>query len=319
MAERIDLQVAHAMTLSSSAVLKAFEGIRVFQRGEQRAVHKPLLILLALSRVARNDTRMIEFSDIEDQFKQLLSEFGPSSAPGSRHYPFWHLATDGIWQLDGPKDFLNRPPAATPNLGELRSLHISGGFAPEVDEALRRDPQLRAQLAHQLLDAHFPDTLHGDILSAIGLDLSGTESDASGSSTRSVIRRDPRFRERVLRAYEYRCCVCGFDLRIGTVTAGLEAAHIKWFQAKGPDIESNGLALCALHHKIFDLGAFTILPETYSLVFSQHAIASETSQRMLLGFHGAGIILPQAKDYYPSSEFLKWHEKEVFKRPSRSL
>lgn len=307
------------MTLHSQDVLKAFERIRVFQRGEQRAVHKPLLILLALARIAQDAPRMVTFEDIEGPFKSLLAEFGPSSAPNSRHYPFWHLATDGVWQLDGPADFLNRPAGATPNLTELRKLHIAGGFAPEVDAALRRDPALRAQLAHQLLDAHFPETLHGDILSAIGLDLSAPRAGESTDSDRQSARRDPRFRERVLRAYEYRCCVCGFDLRIGNITAGLEAAHIKWFQAKGPDIEANGLALCALHHKVFDLGAFTILPDTYSMVFSQHAVSGKASRKMLLGFHGAGIILPQSKDYYPRAEFLHWHEKEVFKKPGRTL
>ncbi len=81
----------------------------------------------------------------------------------------------------------------------------------------------------------------------------------------------------------------------------------------------DGLALCSLHHKVLDLGAFTILPDTYSLVFSQHAIAGEASRHMLMGFHGAGIILPQSKDCYPKADFLKWHEGQVFKRPGRSL
>ena len=311
------------MPLSSQDVLKAFDRIRVFQRGEQRAVHKPLLILMALARIAQGAPRMVRFDEIDAPFKQLLAEFGPSSAPSSRHYPFWHLATDGLWQLDGPASLLNRPAGATPNLGELRQGQVAGGFSPEVDAALRHDRALRAQLAHQLLDAHFPETLHGDILGALGLDLSTPTDDdspaAGTTTTRTQARRDPRFRERVLRAYEYRCCVCGFDLRIGNITAGLEAAHIKWFQAKGPDVEANGLALCALHHKVFDLGAFTILPDTYSLVFSQHAVAGEASRHMLMGFHGAGIIMPQSKDYYPRAEFLAWHEKEVFKKPGRSL
>lgn len=309
------------MPLSSQDVLKAFDRIRVFQRGEQRAVHKPLLILMALARIAQGAPRLVRFVDIDTPFKQLLTEFGPSSAPSSRHYPFWHLATDGLWQLEGPASLLNRPAGATPNLGELRKLHVAGGFSPEVDAALRQDPALRAQLARQLLDAHFPETLHGDILGALGLELNTEPTNAAedASTTRTQARRDPRFRERVLRAYEYRCCVCGFDLRIGNITAGLEAAHIKWFQAKGPDIEANGLALCALHHKVFDLGAFTILPDTYSLVFSQHAVAGEASRHMLMGFHGAGIILPQSKDYYPKAEFLKWHEGQVFKRPGRQL
>lgn len=305
------------MTMDSQHVLKAFERIRVFQRGEQRAVHKPLLILLALARTTHPTPRLVRFEDIDGPLKTLLSEFGPSSAASSRHYPFWHLATDGIWQLEGPSDFLKRPAGATPNLGELKQLHIAGGFAPEVDTALRNDPALRAQLAHQLLDTHFPETLHSDILAAVGLDLSIPTQDTT--TTRTVARRDPSFRERVLRAYEFRCCVCGFDLRIGNITAGLEAAHIKWFQAKGPDVEQNGLALCALHHKVFDLGAFTILPDSYSMVFSQHAVSSEASRSMLLGFHGAGIIMPQSKDYFPHREFLQWHEREVFKKPGRAI
>lgn len=308
------------MSSSSQDVLQAFDRIRVFQRGEQRAVHKPLLILLALSRIAQGLPRTMHFSEIEASLRQLLTEFGPSSAPKTPHNPFWHLRTDGLWQIEGPPDLLNRKPAATPNLGELRSPSVSAGFSPEVDAALRKSPVLRATLAHQLLDAHFPETLHGDILSALGLDLSSSEVEAEeATTTRTVARRDPRFRERVLRAYEYRCCVCGFDLRIGNVSAGLEAAHIQWFQAKGPDIEANGLALCSLHHKVFDLGAFTILPDTYSLVFSQHAVAGEASRHMLMGFHGAGIILPQSKDYYPQAEFLKWHEGQVFKKPRREL
>lgn len=310
------------MSLTRPQVLQAFDKIRVFQRGEQRAIHKPLLILLALARVAQGQGRLVAFEDIDQPLQALLGEFGPSGAAKSRHYPFWHLATDGVWQLEGPPAVLNRPPGATPNLGELRAHHVQGGFAPELDQALRQDPALRAQLAHQLLDAHFPDTLHGDILTALGLDLSIPADATSGEATSAssiTARRDPKFRERVLRAYEHRCCVCGFDLRIGQTTAGLEAAHIKWFQAKGPDIESNGLALCALHHKIFDLGAFTILPDTYSLVFSQHVVAGEASRHMLLGFHGAGLIMPQSKDYYPSAEFLHWHEKEVFKKPGREL
>ena len=97
------------MPLSSQDVLKAFDRIRVFQRGEQRAVHKPLLILMALARIAQGAPRMVRFDEIDAPFKQLLAEFGPSSAPSSRHYPFWHLATDGLWQLDGPASLLNRP------------------------------------------------------------------------------------------------------------------------------------------------------------------------------------------------------------------
>jgi putative restriction endonuclease len=62
----------------------------------------------------------------------------------------------------------------------------------------------------------------------------------------------------VLTAYQFQCAGCGFNVRVGDLLVFLEAAHIKWHQAGGPDSEANGVALCALHHKLFDRGAFTL-------------------------------------------------------------
>ncbi len=62
----------------------------------------------------------------------------------------------------------------------------------------------------------------------------------------------------MLRVYGYRCAVCGFDFRLDNVPLALDAAHIRWHQANGPSIISNGIALCALHHKLFDRGAFSL-------------------------------------------------------------
>jgi putative restriction endonuclease len=60
----------------------------------------------------------------------------------------------------------------------------------------------------------------------------------------------------------------------------LEAAHIKWHQAGGPDVETNGVALCVLHHRVFDLGAFTINSQLTILV-SEKANGSGFSQEFL--------------------------------------
>ena len=64
-------------------VLDAFENIRRAQRAGSYAPHKPLLILLALARVQRGEPCLVEFATIEDQLKQLLAEFGPSSGKHS--------------------------------------------------------------------------------------------------------------------------------------------------------------------------------------------------------------------------------------------
>lgn len=302
--------------MTREEIIRAFDRMRVWQRGDQRAVHKPLLVLYALARVGAGGTAMIDWNDAEPQLKALLEEFGPDGSGSTRHLPFWHLQTDGLWQLEGPASILARPPSATPTLGELRDNHVRGGFPPALREALQRDPQLVAVVAQRIVDAHFPESIRSDVLAAVGLpaDLS-----AVASAQEPTRRRDPAFREKVLLAYQYRCGVCGHDLRLGRQTIGLEAAHIKWFQARGPDVVPNGLALCSLHHKVFDLGAFTILPDSYQMIFSQHLNGSDESAGRILAYHGASLILPQSPDYLPQPEFLDWHSKQVFKSPQRPI
>lgn len=301
--------------MTRDEILNAFDRMRVWQRGDRRAVHKPLLVLLALAKVGVGGTATIDWNDAEPKLKQLLEEFGPDGSGNSRHYPFWHLQTDGLWQLQGPAELLARPAAASPTLTELRSNHVRGGFPPAVRDALQRDPQLVATIAQRIVEAHFPESIRGEVLAAVGLpvDLSG-----AASAPESIRRRDPAFREKVLLAYQYRCGVCGHDLRLGRQTIGLEAAHIKWFQAHGPDAVPNGIALCSLHHKVFDLGAFTILPGSYQMIFSQHLNGSLDAAGKMLAYHGASLILPQSAEYLPQPEFLQWHRKEVFKSPART-
>ena len=57
--------------------------------------------VLALARVQHDEPRLVEFAAIDGSPQSLLAEFGPSGAAKSRHYPFWHLATDG--QGCGPR------------------------------------------------------------------------------------------------------------------------------------------------------------------------------------------------------------------------
>ncbi|KAB2310671.1 hypothetical protein F8A87_08270 [Betaproteobacteria bacterium SCN2] len=306
--------------MNRTQLLKAFDRIRIWQQGDRRAPHKPLLILLALGRLQRDEPAIVEFAQLDKPLKALIDEFGPSGSGRNRHLPFWHLATDvdgGIWHLNGPASILQRPRGATPTLTELRQQHIAGGFSTVLQSAFQREPCLIQEVARRILDAHFPETLHEDILSAVGLSLMDVNCDGPLGTESKRRSRDPAFRDRVLRAYEYRCCVCGYDLRLGQQAIGLEAAHIKWFQAGGPDVENNGLALCALHHKIFDLGGFTVLSGSYKLAFSQHLTGGEPIRSELLERNGNLINKPQSPHYLPSGQYLEWHAREVFKSPAR--
>jgi putative restriction endonuclease len=113
----------------------------------------------------------------------------------------------------------------------------------------------------------------------------------------------------------YRCAVCGLDVRLGSVSIALDAAHIRWHQTGGPDTESNGLALCVLHHKTFDLGAFTVAGGV--LLVSDQVNGTSGFAESLLAHHGRRIRHPQRPEWRPIPEHLDWHGREVFRGEAR--
>jgi putative restriction endonuclease len=289
-------------------VLEAFDRLAVWRRGDQRAPHKPLLVLYALGRLARGDTDAVPFREVDGDLTGLLREFGPSRQSYHPEYPFWRLQNDGVWQVQATGKLTARQSNTDPRKSDLLAHDARGWFTDAVQSALRADPGLISEVAANLLVLHFPESLHADILAAVGL--------TPGTRTVEARKRDPQFRQRVLTAYEWRCAVCGFDVRLGTMSIALDAAHIRWHQAGGPDREANGLALCVLHHKTFDLGAFTLHPEGVLLV-SDQANGTAGFHEALLRHHGKRVRAPQHPEWQPHADFLDWHGREVFKGAAR--
>ncbi len=106
--------------------------------------------------------------------------------------------------------------------------------------------------------------------------------------------------------------------RVRQVLVGVEAPHIKWHQAGGPDRFENGVALCSLHHKLFDRGVFTISPLMQVLV-SESANGSAMFEHVVLDFHGRELNRPLRAEYAPRETFLEWHVAEVFRPPARKV
>lgn len=102
------------------------------------------------------------------------------------------------------------------------------------------------------------------------------------------------------------------------MSIALDAAHIRWHQAGGPAEVSNGLALCVLHHKMFDLGAFTLAADGMLLV-SDQARGRTGFRSTLLRHHGKPIRTPKRPDWRPDEVHLKWHRQQVFKGEPQHL
>ena len=274
----------------------------------ERAPHKPLLVLYAIGKLLRGEDRLISYTDdIEENLENLLREFGPRRDSYNPQFPFWRLQNDGIWEVSDANN-IRQTASGDAFITDLRNYNVSGGFNETISEKLQNDSELTFEIVRSLLDAHFPSSLHEDILQAVNIELPLQAFDAR-------IRRH-NFRANILRAYEYKCAICGFDVKLGTLPIALEASHIKWHRAGGPDTEVNGLALCSLHHKLFDRGVFTLSAQLEVLV-SEYANGSVGFDEWLMKFHNQKIHFPQRSTYRPHESFTEWHLKEVFKGPYR--
>ncbi len=280
--------------------------LSIWKKGQQRAPHKPLLLLYALGRVQKDRARDFAYDEVRDRLTYLLREYGPPRKSYHPEEPFVRLRNDGgIWELNFPIG--NR------EIKDKYLLHegFVGRFNTKVQELLDNNPTLIIELAFLILNEHFPETMHEDILNDVGLN-----PNLRLIKSRS---RDPKFREHILRAYEYKCAVCDFQVRLGHILVGLEAAHIQWHQAGGPDEENNGLALCSMHHKLFDRGVFTIDHDTRRFLVSDQANGNSGFSEWLMKYHGQSIRMPTSPDYKPKATYLQWHFKEVFRGSKRYL
>ncbi|MGM7700523.1 phosphorothioated DNA-binding restriction endonuclease [Pseudalkalibacillus sp. Hm43] len=274
--------------------------LSIWTKGDQRAPHKPLLLLYALAKYQRDKIRDLPYIEVKDKLKKLLSEFGPHRHSYHPEHPFVRLTNDGIWSLNkqvGRDNIKNN---------YLVQNELVGGFNDEVCQLLNRNPNIIEELADLILHKHFPQSIHEDILLAVGLEIRIKKSKT----------RDPLFRNKILRAYEYSCAVCGFNIRLGNNLVAIEAAHIKWFQLGGPDTEQNGIALCSLHHKLFDRGVFT-LTNKRQLIVSEEAHGTKGFREWLMNYHGNYLKSPINNSYSPNEAYLNWHFREVFRGEAR--
>ncbi len=112
-------------------------------------------------------------------------------------------------------------------------------------------------------------------------------------------RRSSGWPERVLSAWDRHCAFCGYDGQRGSAAVGIEAAHVRWYNIDGPDELDNGLALCALDHKLFDRGDLALTERATrspSRTPSPPAPAQDggsTTSRDAKSSHGRGQAFPR--------------------------
>ena len=296
--------------MTREEIIDAFSGLAMWARSGVRAPHKPLLVLYAIGQLLQGEDG-VGFHDVEKRLTGLLRAFGPPRRTQHPEDPFWRLRNDGVWEVQGRRP--RTTAAGGARITDLRRNGNVGRFPEEIQAAFREDPRLGLEVALLLLETHFPHSMHDEILSAVELNvgLVGQPGErVQGSEQRR--QRDPAFREQVLVAYEYSCAVCRMDIKLDEKSLALDAAHIKWHAAGGPDIVPNGLALCSLHHRVFDKGGLTV-DRDLLIRISERVMGTTGRQEALLRFNRKPLLRPRRVGQVPKCEFLDWHQRNVFR------
>ena len=221
-----------SINMDREAIIQKFEQLKVWRNADERAPHKPLLVLYAIGKLLRDGSRLLPYSEIDDNLGNLLREFGSRQTNYGTQYPFWRLQNDEIWEISDA-DKIGQTSSGDVLKSDLVRYSVSGGFLEDIAHQLQSDSKLSFEIIQSLLGSHFTSSLHEDILQAVGVEFP--------LQTSKWQRRNFNFRANILKDYEYKCAVCGFDVKLRHQPVALEASHIKWRQGEGPDEVINGL------------------------------------------------------------------------------
>jgi putative restriction endonuclease len=91
---------------------------------------------------------------------------------------------------------------------------------------------------------------------------------------------------------------------------------VRWHSQDGPDVVANGLALCALHHALFDLGVPGLTAELRIRVSSLYVARSDAGRRAVDDLCGQPLLPPRPGQPVVEPVHVDWHHRQVFKGTS---
>ncbi|MFD8479023.1 phosphorothioated DNA-binding restriction endonuclease [Kitasatospora sp. NPDC059673] len=273
--------------------------------GGGKAPHKPLLLLHLIGQLAAAGTSETTFEDVAEPLGELIARYAPSGRADPREraaLPFVRLEEE-LWETT---DRWSRPLPREAGGDRLIGLGARGRLRPDV-ERLLLDPAVRGPAITLLLAEADPSGLE-QAVQHLTHPL-GEERYRTTTATRRV--RDSRFARAVLELYQHACAFCRFGGRLGGVPVGVEAAHVHAHGQGGPDVVQNGLALCALHHALFDCGVLG-LTNRLTVAVSPHYTPADGLGAQVLALDGTPAAQPADPALGVEEEYRRWHTAHVF-------
>jgi putative restriction endonuclease len=302
--------------MTRDELLAQLARLRQARVGQVRVPHKPLLLLWLFGQFAATRSSAVSYQQAEEPVSQLINDFGPpiASASAARQraaMPFVHLERE-LWDVSDATGGEIGPDAP-----ERRAWLLERGATGRLRapvERLLANPSTMAAAVRLLLDMHFTPVLAELICAAVDLDVPALDLAGSERAAQATLLRPRRrgFAEEVLRAYAYQCAMCGFDGALGRYPVGIEAAHVRWHSQEGPDEIANALALCALHHALFDLGVLGVTEDRRIRVSSLYVARNEAGMAVD-ALAGKPLLIPRPHQPAVDIIHISWHHHQVFK------
>ncbi|GGT06925.1 HNH endonuclease [Streptomyces atratus] len=251
-------------------LFRALATLNTHSQKQRPSRHKPLTLLWAVGRLAEGRDRVVDWETFKNEMGPLLKDFGLPDSRITPEYPFWHLRSSGLWDVEGVGSEEFKPTSAA-----LGAAGARAGLTRDAARILRKS-LARAEAVGLLCSKYFEDVDRDALLGRVGLAgyASASGHNPDGERGGPVARRDvtssrPERNREIVETlktmYTHECQVCG--KRVATQFSYYsEAAHIRGIGDPhgGPDELSNLLSLCPNHHVEFDRLAIYI-DETWAV------------------------------------------------------
>lgn len=297
-----------------------------------RAPHKPFLLLAIMDLIAQGVIKrnFIEFNaELMDTFDLYWVKVMGTEKNGSPILPFYHLQSDKFWRLV-PIPGMEQALAAVRqirSISQLRQLVLGARLDDDLFEILLSEAE-RDDLRRVLIETYFAPDVRPKLVE-VGQIM--TESFQYSLELRDRLRgrftlketpemdqkyhtesRSTAFRRVVIEAYDYTCAVCRIRVITPEGRTAVAAAHIVPWRVSHNNDPRNGMALCGLHHWVFDQGLIGIAVDHQILVSPLIPKDQETVEP-ILSLANRQLHLPQDHMLLPAKTALQWHRKSIFR------
>jgi hypothetical protein len=136
-------------------IFEQFKAIRVYKENDKFSIHKPVLLLYALSQCSVNHERLLSFYAIDNVFTKCFERFNFEGVAKNSHYPFG--------KLENSKQ-LKRTSVGHLHKKQLIDENVCGGFTQTIYVELVFDGELIKEITNYLLVNYIDCKLHDDIL-----------------------------------------------------------------------------------------------------------------------------------------------------------